>query len=277
MLTFIPTPIGNPQDITIRALKTFESISLFLCEDTRQTKRLLRILEERFDMCYPSEAEFLSFNEHNGQQRLEEVKEQLPNQNVAYVSDAGMPIISDPGQILVEYCQESGIDYDILPGATALTTAYAASGLSGSHFAFHAFLPHKGSDRAQALSKALENTTHTILYESPHRLLKLLKEICQIDPKRELFLAKELTKKFQHYFRGSAGDLLNTLKEIEIRGEWVVIIHSVNEDNQTLSYSDIVALDIQPKLKAKLLAKVTGKSVKECYNSVVSSQNTAKV
>jgi len=277
MLTFIPTPIGNPQDITIRALKAFESVTLFLCEDTRQTKRLLKILNERFDTLYPNGADFFSFNEHNGQQRLEEIKDRLDNESVAYLSDAGMPIISDPGQILVEHCQAHNIEYDVLPGATAFATAYAASGFKGSQFAFHAFLPHKGGDRVQALSDALGASTHTILYESPHRLLRLLEEIDLIDPNRELFLAKELTKKFQQYFKGSASELLTKFKDMHIRGEWVVIIHLKEEDNRSLSYNDIVSLDLAPKIKAKLLAKVTGKSVKECYNNVVESQNTAKV
>jgi 16S rRNA (cytidine1402-2'-O)-methyltransferase len=277
MLAFIPTPIGNPQDITIRALKTFETTTLFLCEDTRETKKLLHILNKRFDISYPKEAQFLSFNEHNGKNRLEEIQDRLHNEDVAYLSDAGMPIISDPGQILVAYCQANGIDYDILPGATAFATAFAASGFEGSKFAFHAFLPHKGDERNRALAQALHAPTHTILYESPHRLLKLLKEIHNIDPQCELFLAKELTKKFQQYFRGSVQELLETLEATTIKGEWVVIIHSKEQEHQTLSYSEIVTLDIAPKLKAKLLAKITNKSVKECYENVIQSQNTAKV
>jgi len=149
MLTFIPTPIGNPQDITIRAMKLFEKAELFLCEDTRQTKRLLRLLEERFDMTYP-DAKFISFNEHNGEERLQEFGNVLEDQEVVYVSDAGMPVISDPGQILVAYAQEHDIPYDVLPGASAVTTAYAASGFEEGKFLFYAFLPHKGKERSTA-------------------------------------------------------------------------------------------------------------------------------
>ena len=277
MLTFIPTPIGNPQDITIRALNTFENISLFLCEDTRQTKRLLRILSERFDIPYPDSAEFLSFNEHNGKSRLEQIKERLNSETVAYLSDAGMPVISDPGQLLVEYCQEHNIAYDVLPGATAFATAYGASGFEEGHFSFHAFLPHKGSDRVKALSKALSSDENVILYESPHRLLKLLEEIHEMDPSRELFLAKELTKKFQSYYKGSVSTLFEQLQETQIKGEWVVVIKANIEKEQTLSYHDILSMDIAPKIKAKLLAKITGKSVKECYNALIESSNTAKI
>ncbi|MBN2823707.1 MAG: 16S rRNA (cytidine(1402)-2'-O)-methyltransferase [Campylobacterales bacterium] len=277
MLTFIPTPIGNPQDITIRALKSFESAVLFLCEDTRQTKRLLHILSERFEMNYPSDAQFVSFNEHNGSLRLEEIANRLAKEEVVYVSDAGMPIISDPGQILVEYCQKNAIKYDILPGATAFATAFAASGFEGSHFGFYAFLPHKGSDRTEALNQALNASVHTILYESPHRLLKLLEELNSIDSNRELFLAKELTKKFQTYYRGNVKELLEQLKEVTIKGEWVVIIHAKMQNKVTLGYNDILTMELQPKVKAKLLAKVSDKSVKECYNMLIDTQNTAKV
>ena len=152
MIKFIPTPIGNPQDITIRALREFEKASLFLCEDTRETKRLLRILEERFDFTYP-DVEFLSFHEHNGVKRLIEVAQRLDKEDVVYVSDAGMPIISDPGQILVEYCQKNEIEYDVLPGASAVTTAYASSGFEDGKFLFYGFLPNKGSERSSALIK----------------------------------------------------------------------------------------------------------------------------
>jgi len=169
MLTFIPTPIGNPQDITIRAMKIFEKAALFLCEDTRQTKRLLRLLEERFDMTYP-EAQFISFNEHNGQQRLDEFGSVLSEKEVVYVSDAGMPVISDPGQILVAYAQAHDIVYDVLPGASAVTTAYAASGFEEGKFLFYAFLPHKGKERSSALAEAMANGYNTVLYEAPHRL-----------------------------------------------------------------------------------------------------------
>ena len=151
MITFIPTPIGNPQDITIRAMKLFEKADLFLCEDTRQTKRLLRLLEERFDMTYP-DVDFYSFNEHNGQQRLDEFGDSLKDKEVIYVSDAGMPVISDPGQLLVAYAQDAGVfSYDVLPGASAVTTAYAASGFEEGKFLFYAFLPHKGKERSSCL------------------------------------------------------------------------------------------------------------------------------
>jgi len=271
MLTFIPTPIGNPQDITIRALQEFEKSTLFLCEDTRETKRLLRILEERFNFNYP-EVEFLSFHEHNGAERLVEVAERLKDEQVVYVSDAGMPIISDPGQILVAYCQENSLPYDVLPGGTAVTTAYAASGFKEGNFLFYAFLPQKGSERSSALVELMNKPENIVLYEAPHRIEKLITEIVQVDEQREVFFSKELTKKFQNYYKGSAQKILEMFKNktINPKGEWVVVISAKKEKAKALYVDDILNFDLQPKVKAKLLAKLTDKSVKEWYSELIS-------
>ena len=264
MLTFIPTPIGNSQDITLRAMRLFEKTEIFLCEDTRHTKHLLRLLEERYDMHYP-DAEFYSFNEHNGVERLAQFGPLLSSKEVVYVSDAGMPVISDPGQLLVAYCQQKEIDYDVLPGASAVTTAYAASGFEEGKFLFFGFLPHKGSSRSSALSEAMHNGYATVLYEAPHRLEKLLKEIVAIDADRELFLAKEISKKFQRYYKGTAKSLNEQFEDITIRGEWVVVIGAKKNKEKSLSFDEVLALDLPPKPKAKLLAKLSDRGTKEWY------------
>jgi len=269
MITFVPTPIGNPQDITIRAMKTFEKATLFLCEDTRQTKRLLKLLEERFDMTYP-QAEFYSFNEHNGQERLDEFGTVLFEKAVVYVSDAGMPVISDPGQLLVAYAQEHGVGYDVLPGSSAVTTAYAASGFKEGKFLFYAFLPHKGKERSSALSQAMSNGYNTVLYEAPHRLEKLLDEVVSVDANRELFLAKEISKKYQSYYRGTAVSLQEEFQKLTIRGEWVVVISAQKSEEKSLSFTEVLGLDLPPKVKAKLLAQLSDKSVKEWYSELTS-------
>ena len=268
MITFIPTPIGNPQDITIRAMRAFEKATLFFCEDTRQTKRLLRLLEERFDMAYP-EADFYSFNEHNGQERLDEFGETLVDKEVVYVSDAGMPVISDPGQLLVAYAQEYDLEYDVLPGASAVTTAYAASGFEEGKFLFYAFLPHKGKERSTALAGAMSNGYNTVLYESPHRLEKLLAEVLALDESRELFLAKEISKKYQKYYRGTAKEINELFKDITIRGEWVVVIKAQTSLEKSLSFTEVLNLDLPPKIKAKLLSQLSDKPVKEWYNELI--------
>ncbi|MCH9740961.1 MAG: 16S rRNA (cytidine(1402)-2'-O)-methyltransferase [Epsilonproteobacteria bacterium] len=270
MLKFIPTPIGNPQDITIRALREFEKATLFLCEDTRETKRLLRILEERFDFSYP-EVEFLSFHEHNGAERLTEISARLEKENIVYVSDAGMPVISDPGQILVAYCQEHGLEYDVLPGASAVTTAYAASGFKEGKFLFFGFLPHKGSERSSALIEAMNGRDNVILYEAPHRIEKLIEEIAHIDKERELFFAKELSKKFQNYYKGTAQEILEKFETINTKGEWVVVIQAKQCQEKALYLEDVLILDIAPKVKAKILSKITDKTTKEWYQEIIST------
>jgi 16S rRNA (cytidine1402-2'-O)-methyltransferase len=269
MIRFIPTPIGNPQDITIRALREFERATLFLCEDTRETKRLLSILAERFEFIKP-EAEFLSFHEHNGAKRLVEIANRLDSENIVFVSDAGMPVISDPGQILVEYCQKHRIEYDILPGATAVTTAYAASGFGSGKFSFFGFLDHKGATRSSQLIEVMNSSTDTVLYESPHRILKLIEEITAIDESRELFFAKELSKKFQNYYRGRAKEILERFETINSKGEWVVVVEAKQSDTKVLHLEDILKLEIAPKIKAKLLAKITDKTTKDWYKELIS-------
>lgn len=268
MITFIPTPIGNPQDITVRAMRIFEKATLFLCEDTRQTKRLLQLLEERFGMVHP-EAEFLSFNAHNGVERLAQVAVRLAGEEVVYVSDAGMPGISDPGQLLVAHCQMQGLAYDVLPGASAVTTVYAASGFESGKFLFYAFLPHKGKARATALDVVMNSEYDTVLYEAPHRLEKLLLEIIAIDASRELFLAKEVSKKYQHYYRGSAQEIYTQLEKATIRGEWVVVLRAKEVKQRSLSFDQIYALELPPKIKAKLLSSLSNKSTKAWYEILI--------
>jgi len=267
MLTLLPTPIGNIADITFRTLEAIKSANLILCEDTRVTKSLLNILKDRYNLSLPK-ADFLSFHEHNGKERLEQIGNRLKDENVIYLSDAGMPVISDPGQLLVEYCQKESIEYDVLPGASAAPLVYAASGFESGKFYFYGFLPSKGKQRSDELNKILNNGLDTIIYEAPHRIIKLIEQICQIDESRELFVAKELTKKYQKYYRLKAKELLPKLKQDSIKGEWAVVIKGKSKESKTLSLDEILSLDIPPKAKAKILSKLTGKAVKECYNEL---------
>ncbi len=270
MLTFIPTPIGNPKDITLRSLELFQKADLFLCEDTRETKRLLRLLSERFDFIYPADSTFVSFNEHNGRSRIDEWGDKLTSMEVVFVSDAGMPVISDPGEILVQYCQDEKIPYDVLPGASAVVTAYAASGFEDGNFLFFGFLPHKGSERSRRLHEALNTGYNTILYESPHRLFKLIEELSISDGDRVIFLAKELSKKFQTYYKSSAREMFELFSKENIRGEWVVIIEAKKSERKALYIEDIIEMDLAPKPKAKLLATLTNKSTKSWYEKLIS-------
>ena len=269
MLHFIPTPIGNLEDISLRSLKLLESAKLLLCEDTRVTKKLITLLKERQLIDPPHEQKFISMHSHNEKEVIDGLSPEMFEDEVVYVSDAGMPGVSDPGCELVRYAQKEGITYDVLPGANAALLAYASSGFCDNRFLFYGFLPHKGSNRQNALHEAMYNGFVTILYESPHRIVKLIEQICNIDAKRELFLIKEATKLHQKQFRGSAEEILKILKIQNIKGEWVVVINSDKKELGVISVEDIVKLDLPKKQAAKLIAKITGKSPKQCYQEMI--------
>lgn len=269
MLHFIPTPIGNLEDISLRSLKLLGQATLLFCEDTRVTKRLIHLLKER-KLIDPPEQRFISLHSHNEKEVLAKLDSTLfSEETVLYVSDAGMPAVSDPGCELVRYAQQHAISYEVLPGANAALLAYAASGFCESRFLFYGFLPHKGNNRTTALHEAMYNGFVTILYEAPHRIMKLVEQICNIDPKRELFLIKEATKLHEKWFRGSAEEILTELKSQNIKGEWVAVINSDKKETGVISVDDILSLDIPKKQAARLIAKITGKSPKACYNDLL--------
>jgi len=268
MLTLTPTPIGNIADITYRTLTTIQNCDLILCEDTRVTKHLLNILKQRYNLEL-SNIDIISFHEHNQKEKLPQIAQKLKDLNVIYLSDAGMPAISDPGQYLIEYCQNNSINYDVLPGASAAVVAYAASGFESGKFYFYGFLPNKGKERVEQLLKIIETQIDTIIYEAPHRIEKFASELSSIDNNLEIFAAKEISKKHQKYFRGLAKDFIEYLKNNSTKGEWALVLKAKKQQkSETLSLQDIINSDIPPKPKAKLISKITGRSVKECYEEL---------
>lgn len=269
MLSLVPTPIGNIADISIRSLETLSQAHVMLCEDTRVTKKLFHFLKERYSLT-TLEPTFISLHSHNEADFIASLSPDFFDQNVVYVSDAGMPGISDPGQMLVRYCIDRGIAYDVLPGANAALSAFVASGFVETRMLFFGFLPHKGNDRSAALQEALFNGYTTILYESPKRLGKLLEELSIAVPERRVFLAKELTKKFQRYYQGSPKELIAQMDK-EIKGEWVVVIEASEKQGSAINEQDILALDIPKKAASKLIAKITGENPKECYTRLMKS------
>ncbi|OHE11364.1 MAG: 16S rRNA (cytidine(1402)-2'-O)-methyltransferase [Sulfurimonas sp. RIFOXYD12_FULL_36_11] len=269
MLTLVPTPIGNIGDISLRAIEALSGADTLLCEDTRVTKKLIHILKERYNTSFNPEQNFISLHSHNEKEFIEKLQPSFFEQNVLYVSDAGMPGISDPGQALVKYCQDNGVVYDILPGANALLTAFVASGFVETKMLFWGFLPHKGKDREASLQGALSSGFTTILYESPHRLEKLLNELSHEDASRKIFLAKELTKKYQKYYFGTADEIKHKV-DANLRGEWVVVIEAANVQNSSaISQNDILELDLPKKVQAKLISKITGENTKACYERLL--------
>jgi len=270
MLAFLPTPIGNLGDISFRTIDVLKDGEVLLCEDTRVTKRFLQLISSRYEITFP-DFTFISLHSHNEKDFLtKENQELLANNKCVYLSDAGMPCVSDPGSLLVDFCLENDIEYDIIPGANAILTAYASSGFDNVSFTFFGFLPHKGSNRSDMLDKVMNSDNLAILYESPHRLLKLIQEINIIDENREIFLAKELTKKYQTRYKGTAKYILNQLEQTTIKGEWVVIIKNIeNENKGIITKKDLLDLKLPPKQKAKLLSKLTGENIKDIYNNLI--------
>ncbi len=264
MLTLVPTPIGNLEDISKRAITALLEAELIFCEDTRVTKKLLQLLSVKENIKFTC-TNFKSFHSYNEQQVLKELNSDIFTQKIVYVSDAGMPCVSDPGASLVQYCIEHNLEYDVIPGANAVLTAFAMSGFKHTEFTFFGFLEHKGKQRREKLIQVMQSAILPILYESPHRLLKTLEEIKNIDENREVFLAKEITKLHQNTYKKTAIELYTQFKKENIRGEWVIIITPVDTQGQTLEVLDIENLDIAPKIKAKLIAKITGKNIKEIY------------
>jgi len=268
MLTLVPTPIGNLEDISKRALDALLEAELIFCEDTRVTKRLLHLFSEKYNLSFPC-TDFKSFHSHNEKQVLKTLSKDDFNKNIVYVSDAGMPCVSDPGASLVEFAIENSLQYDVIPGANAVLTAFAMSGFPQTEFTFFGFLDHKGTSRKEKLQKVMNSDILPILYESPHRLQKLLEEIKNIDENRTIFLAKELTKQYQTVFKDSALNLYTQLKDTNIRGEWVVIIEPTYTSGKSIDINDIKDLDLAPKIKAKLISKLTGRNTKEVYQEIL--------
>ena len=269
MLSLVPTPIGNIGDMSLRAIEALSDADILLCEDTRVTKKLIHILKERYNTTFKENQEFISLHSHNEKSFVEKLEPSFFEQKIIYASDAGMPGVSDPGQALVSYCIENGVEYDVLPGANAVLTAFVASGFVETQMLFFGFLDHKGTSRSAGLQKALHNGFTTILYESPHRLEKLLLELEEEAPAREIFLAKELTKKYQKYLRGTATQILAELNR-NFRGEWVVVLRAgESQAESAISQKDILELDLPKKTQAKLISKITGENTKACYQRLL--------
>ncbi|MCW0953334.1 16S rRNA (cytidine(1402)-2'-O)-methyltransferase [Weissella ceti] len=216
-LYLVPTPIGNLGDMTVRAIDTLKDVDLIAAEDTRHTQQLLN----QFDI----ETRQISFHEHNKEARIPELVERLTQgTNLAQVSDAGMPSISDPGQELVAAALAADIPVVPLPGASAGITALVASGLVPQPFTFYGFLPRKNSEQQEALTNLLTHQETMLFYEAPHRLGKTLQNIVKVfGPDRQVVLARELTKRYEEFIRGTAEEVAEWAQTQEVRGEFVVM------------------------------------------------------
>lgn len=225
-LYLVATPIGNLEDITLRALRVLRECDVVAAEDTRRTGQLLKHFEINKPM-----VSYFAFNEAK---RSEEILERLQRgEKVALVTDAGTPGISDPGERVVRAAVMAGLRVETVPGPCALVAALTASGLPTDEFHFIGFLPHKSGQRRKQL-EALKQFDGTLaLYESPYRIEKLLGELNEVFPTRRVVLARELTKKFEEFLRGTPAELLALLAKRSLKGEFVVLVTGMEEAKET--------------------------------------------
>lgn len=223
VLYIVGTPIGNLSDITIRALDTLKSVDIILAEDTRQTLKLLNHFE--------IEKKLISYHRHNEDDKINQVVSLLDDgKNLALVSDAGMPIISDPGQNLIKYLIKNEYEVVVIPGVTALITGIVKSGLDSTRFTFEGFLSVNKKQRNERL-KSLENETRTmIFYEAPHKILATLKDILNVLGNRNICIARELTKIHEEYLHTTVKEAIEKIEQDGIRGEIVLLIEGICED-----------------------------------------------
>lgn len=217
MLYVVGTPIGNLDDITLRALEVLKSVDLIAAEDTRHSLNLLRHFEIRKPL--------ISYHEHNEAMRSAELSERLAaGENIALITDAGMPALSDPGVRLIRACIERGLPYTIIPGVSAILTALVGSGFAPDSFYYGGFLPPKSGGRERELRAAAEREETTVVFESPHKIAKTLAACAEIMPERQLCVARELTKKFEEFRRGTAAELLAHYEAHPAKGEITLVI-----------------------------------------------------
>ena len=219
MLYVVATPIGNLGDISLRALETLKSADLIAAEDTRHSGNLLK----HFEIKKP----LISFHEHNEAMPTAQLVERIKaGEDIALITDAGMPGLSDPGARLIRECIKSQLPFTVIPGASSILTALVGSGLAMEKFCFRGFLPVKSGQRERELRAANEREETTIFFESPYRLIKTLAAGVEFLAERQLCVARELTKKFEEFRRGSARELLAHYEAHPPKGEIVLIVGS---------------------------------------------------
>jgi len=254
-LFVVATPIGNLSDMTYRAVETLKSVAVIAAEDTRNSRKLLQH--------YGIQTPMITVHEHNEQAMLDKLLERLQNgENIALISDAGTPLISDPGYRLVSGLRQHAVRITPIPGASSILTALCAAGLPTDHFRYAGFLARSGKSRNEALSRLISSDETSVILESPRRLLATLKELQQLDSKREVVVARELTKLHEEFVSGPVDEVVSHFEQHEPRGEIVLLLAPASEEEIDLSDKQIVAclnseamLALPPSARAKAVAK----------------------
>ena len=263
------TPIGNLQDITLRAIDTLKKVDVILAEDTRQTLKLLNHLN--------IEKHLISYHRHNEDEKISKVVELLDSgKNLGLVSDAGMPVISDPGQNLVKYLCDNGYKIEVVPGVTALTTAIVGSGLDSTRFAFEGFLSVNKKQRKIKLEYLKNEERTMIFYEAPHKILNTLKDMYMYFENRNICIARELTKLHEEFVHTTLKDAIDLIETSGIKGEIVLIVEGKNKDELSDKESMRASLsseDIKEMVKVKIKK---GIDKKQAIKDVAKSLNLSK-
>lgn len=273
-LYIVATPIGNLADMTERAVNTLKQVDLIACEDTRHTSKLLHHLAIQKPL--------VAVHDHNESEKIEWAKKQLDQgKNIALVSDAGTPLISDPGFVLVRALRELGCQVQPVPGVSAIITALSAAGLATDRFTFEGFLPHKSGAKKEKLEAVLQEPRTLVYYESKHRILDTLKVMAELfGDQRRAVVARELTKTFESYYQGNFSEIHQQLSENanQQKGEFVIMI-SGNDNPQSDSSVNqeklfkLLLAELPPKKAAAIVAEVTGQNKKDLYQQALEMKN----
>jgi 16S rRNA (cytidine1402-2'-O)-methyltransferase len=262
-LVVCPTPIGNLQDVTLRVLAALRDADVVACEDTRRT----RILLDRYGV----NARLVSYHEHNERRRASELVDRMrAGEVVALVSDAGMPLVSDPGYVLVRACVAAGLPVEVLPGPSAAVTALVASGLPADEWSFAGFLPRKRGELGTALSSA---SGTLVAFESPRRVPATLALLAELEPEREVAVCRELTKAHEEVVRGTAAELAARFAEAPPRGEVVLVLGpsttAIGDAGPAVdALRRLVDAGAQPRKAAAVVAELTGGSANALYRGL---------
>jgi 16S rRNA (cytidine1402-2'-O)-methyltransferase len=267
-LLVCPTPIGNLEDVTLRVLSALRSADVVACEDTRRT----RVLLDRYGVS----AKLVSYHEHNEASRAAELVARMrAGETVALVSDAGMPLVSDPGYVLVRACVAAGLPVEVLPGPSAAIAALVASALPADRWRFLGFLPRKRGELSRLLGSSEAGTL--VAFESPRRVPATLSVLASLDPSRPVAVCRELTKAHEEVVRGTAAELASRYADAPPRGEVVLVIGAAPSSEDPDSGPDPAALDAvrrlvdagaQPRKAAAVVASLTGSRANELYRAL---------
>ena len=273
----VATPIGNLSDMSMRAIDTLKKVDIIACEDTRNTIRLLNHFEIK--------GYLTSYHEYNKIDKAYELCEKVKEgKNIAFVSDAGMPAISDPGYELCEIAYKEGIEVTVIPGASAVVSALAISGISSRRFCFEGFLPTDKNEKKEILTELSQESRTIILYEAPHRLLKTLKELFEYLGNRNIAIVRELTKLHEEVLKGNLEDIIADYEaeKIAVRGEYVLVIEgksllekreerqkSFEEISIKEHYEKYISEGMDKKEAMKAVAKDRGIQKREVYKELL--------